>query len=114
MAIDLYDVAHDIIEELNAQADPKDEKVDIWSKIVSQVSERNSFDASYCEFIEKAISDYLNKLNDDAKRQFWTETETGLSSDIDAQDFLIDSIEMDLEMELLDEITRHACDEADR
>ena len=112
--IDIYDAVEDIDEKLREQADPADSKLDVWSTIISQVSERDSFDGSYCDIIEKVISDYLTGLDDEIKRQLWAETETGLSSDSDAQSFLIDSIEMDLEMELLDEVTRCAWDEAGR
>lgn len=114
MGIDLFDAVQDIVEWLNAQTDPENGKVNVWSKIVAQISERDSLDASYCEIVEKGISDYLNKLDDDAKRQLWTETESGLGSDAEAQDFLIDSIEMELEMELLDEVTQYAWHEAGR
>lgn len=74
--IDLYDAVEDIVEKLRKlreQADPADSKLDVWSTIISQVSERDSFDGSYCDIIEKVISDYLTGLDDEIKRQLWAE-----------------------------------------
>ena len=82
--IDIYDAVEDIDEKLREQADPADSKLDVWSTIISQVSERDSFDGSYCDIIEKVISDYLTGLDDEIKRQLWAETETGLRNDSDA------------------------------
>ena len=89
--------------------------IGFWNKVISQISERDYLDSSYCDIIEKFISVYLDKLDDDSKRHLWTETETGgWNSHLAVQDIHIDSIEMDLEVELLDEITRYAWDETGR
>ena len=54
-------------------------------------------------------------MDDDSKRYIWKETETGCKdNDLDVQDIYIDSITMDLEQELLDEITHYAWDEANQ
>ena len=71
--IDLYDAVENIVEKLREQADPADSKLDVWSTIISQVSERDSFDGSYCDIIEKVILDYLTGLDDEIKRQLWAE-----------------------------------------
>ncbi len=115
MVIHLYEAVQDIIEQLEIQSDPADNKTSVWNKVISQISERDYLDSSYCDIIEKFISVYLDKLDDDSKRHLWTETETGgWNSHLAVQDIHIDSIEMDLEVELLDEITRYAWDETGR
>lgn len=115
MSIHLYEVVQNIIGVLKNHQAPIGSNVDIWEKILSQIRERDSFNASYCDVIQDVISDYLKKLDDDSKRYIWKETETGCKdNDSDVQDIYIDSISMDLEQELLDEITRYAWDEANQ
>ena len=113
MSIHLHEVIHDIIEDLKRKPCPENSSINVWTAIIAQIAERDSFDGSYCNIIQSLIKSSVAKLDDDDKISIWKETETGLNSDIEAQYFPIDQISLDLEEELLDAITHYAWNEAE-
>ena len=67
----------------------------------------------YCEPVEQAIKKYISEIGEEDKRSIWLDTETGQMNWEDAENSLIDSIEMELKEELFFEIMDQAFYEAE-
>ena len=61
----------------------------------------------------RLINKHLKELKEKTIRSLWKETETGIKHQLDDEGFLADSLLTDLEMELLDLITKSAWDDAE-
>jgi hypothetical protein len=85
---------------------------DLWSTILKQIRKRDYFDGKYTDTILEVIRSFLNRLDDEAAIDLWRKTGTGFADDIDDDCLDSDSIRMDLEMELLKEVTDLAWNEA--
>ena len=110
MADYLYETIHDIVQELENKPCSENGNTNLWKAIVTQIAERDCLDGSYLTIIQDLISSYLGKLCDEGKISIWEETESFLNNKVDSQ-YIPYHIDMDLEVELLDEITRYAWDE---
>ena len=84
----------------------------LWSTILKQISKQNSFDGKYVDTILDIIRWFLRQLDDEAAIALWRTTETGFADDTEDDCLFPDSIRIDLEMELLKEVTDQAWNEA--
>jgi hypothetical protein len=84
----------------------------LWSAILEQIANRDSFDGEHADTILAAIRSYLEPLDDQTVISLWRETEAGMGDDTDDECLFPDCCRMDLEMELLQEITNLAWEEA--
>jgi hypothetical protein len=84
----------------------------LWSKILKQVRKDDSFDGKYADTIMEIIRSYLSQLDDGTSVALWRTTESGLADDCDDDCLFPESIRIDLEMELLKEVTDLAWNEA--
>jgi hypothetical protein len=85
---------------------------DLWSTILKQIKERDSFDGEHADTILEIIRSFLLGLDDESAIQLWRATETGMADDTEDECLFPDGIRMDLEMELLKEIIDSAWSEA--
>jgi hypothetical protein len=76
-------------------------RADLWSTILKQVAEQDSFDGRHADTILDLIRSYLARLADQTSIALWRATEAGLADDTEDDCLFPDSIRMDLEMELL-------------
>lgn len=84
----------------------------LWFTILKQIDKRDSFDGQYADTILAVIRSYLGPLDDQKIISLWRHTETGMGEDMDDECLFPDCCRMDLEMELLQEITNLAWTEA--
>jgi hypothetical protein len=84
----------------------------LWSTILKQIAKRDSFDGAYADTILAFIRSYLESLDDQTILSLWRQTETGMGDDTDDENLFPACCRMDLEMELLQEITNLAWEEA--
>jgi hypothetical protein len=87
----------------------------VWDCIITEIKKKETINYKYIEIVEAEISAYLKKLKKKDKRSIYRETETcKINQDEDEVElYTIDSIEMDLENELLAELIDDAYFEAD-
>ena len=83
----------------------------LWSTIVKQIGDNGYFDGKLADMLEEIIGSLLKNLHDAQIIELWRDSEMGMTHDGDAEDFLADSLRMDLEMELLDETVKLAYEE---
>jgi len=110
MSLSFDTAVEDIREAAMKHQLPGPEKKLLWATIVSQFAESPSCDGALVDLLEKIIQDYVEKLADEDVIAIWLETEAGGGDD--PETLYADSVRMDLEVELLEEVTRVACDEA--
>jgi hypothetical protein len=84
----------------------------LWPTILKQIAKRDSFDGHFADTILETIRSCLEPLDDRTILSLWRQTETGMGEDTEDACVFPDSARMDLEMELLQEITRLAWEEA--
>jgi hypothetical protein len=82
----------------------------LWATILAQFAESNSCDGTLANTLEEIIRAYLKEVDDNAIISMWLETETGFGDD--SEELIADWVRIDLEMELLDEVTKLAFEEA--
>jgi hypothetical protein len=70
----------------------------------------DSCDGSFADLLLDIIRDYLKKPTDEEIISMWLQTDTGGGDD--SEELLAGCVRIDLEMELLAEVTRVAWDEA--
>lgn len=109
--MDLTQLAEKIICDVKKIPCPDDNRVDVWTAITLQISSKNSCDWAYVSIIEEMINKYVSKLKENTLRTLWKETEAGMQYQDDDEGFPSDSLRYDLEMELLDLITRRMWEE---
>ena len=83
-----------------------------WATILKQIAKRDAFDGHYAETILEVIRAFLSSLDDTTTISLWRETETGMCDDTEDECLFPDCCRVDLEMELLQEITNLAWEEA--
>ena len=88
-------------------------KGDLWSAMLSQIKTRDSIDGKHADAFQEIIATFLSQLDDDTVIALWAETETGQAAHDDLESLVADYVRMALEMELLDEVTKLAWEEAD-
>jgi hypothetical protein len=84
----------------------------LWSTILKQIAKKDSFEGQYADTILETIRSFLKPLNDQTIISLWRQTETGMGDEMDDERLFPDSCRMDLEMDLLKEITNLAWEEA--
>jgi hypothetical protein len=84
----------------------------LWATILKQIAKQDVFDGHYADIILEAIRALLKPLDDKTIISLWRETETGMGDDTDDDCLFSACCRMDLEMELLQEISDLAWDEA--
>jgi hypothetical protein len=84
----------------------------LWSTILKQIAKQDSFDGQYADTILEAIRSFLKPLDDKTIISLWRQTETGMGDDTDDMCLFAACCRMDLEMELLQEVTNLAWEEA--
>ena len=106
----LSDAINDIKEMVRSstsgQGDP-------WLEIVNHCEPPGMVDMSYCEPVEEAVKKYISGISDDDKRSIWLGTEIGQMKEDEVDDIYIDSIAMDLQELLFEEVIHRAFFEAD-
>jgi hypothetical protein len=112
MSKTLIDAVWDIEDELMKIPFTKNKSV--WEGIINEIKKKRTIAYKYIEIIEAEISKYLKTLKDEDKKSIYRETETCmLNQDEDEIElYTVDSIEMDLENELLSELIDNAYEEA--
>ena len=111
--MDLAQLVERIICDVKKIPCPDDKRVDVWTAMTLQISSKDSCDWTYVSIIMKLINKHLKELKEKTIRSLWKETETGIKHLLDDEGFLADSLLTDLEMELLDLITKSAWDDAE-
>lgn len=79
---------------------------------MKQVAKQNAFDGQYADTILEAIRSFLKPLDDQTIMSLWRQTETGMGDDTEDERLFPDCARLDLEMELLREITSLVWEEA--
>jgi hypothetical protein len=108
--MDLSDAIHAVREMLVEHRVSR--TADLWSTILNQIAEQDSFDGRHADTILDLIRSYLARLDDQTTIDLWRTTEAGSAGDSEDDCLFPDSIRMDLEMELLKGVTDLAWDEA--
>jgi hypothetical protein len=84
----------------------------LWATILKQIAERDSFDGQYTDTILAVIRSLLKTLDEQRIISLWRQTEAGMGDDTADECLFPDCCRMDVEMELLQQITSLACEEA--
>ena len=110
MSLCFYTAVDDIREAATEYRLPGSKRKFLWATILAQVAKSDMCDGSLADLLLDIIRDYLKRPSDEEIISMWLETETG--SGDDPEKLLADCVRIDLEMELLTEVTRVAWDEA--
>jgi hypothetical protein len=86
----------------------------LWVTILKQVAKQDSLDGQYADTILEATRAFLKPLDDKTIISLWRESETGMRHDTNDDCLFPDCCRMDLEMELLQQITDLAWWEAEQ
>ena len=84
----------------------------LWTTILEQIRKQKSLDGTLSDAIQEVIDSFLEALNQDSMNSIWEETDTGMQREYGAEEIGPDEAEQDLRMELLDEVTKLAWEEA--
>ena len=107
MPLSLAAALNQIISNLKNRNSPYSDDNSIWTCIVKDTQSNNDFKDDDGYLIEIEISKFLSGLNDEDKILIWKQTETGIDycKNININNYLcMNTIDMDLETELLVEI----------
>jgi hypothetical protein len=105
-----YTAVEDIREVATEYRLPGSKTKFLWATILAQVAKQDACDGSLADLLLNLIRAYLKKPTDQEIVSMWLETETGGGDD--PEELLADCVRIELEMELLAEVTRVAWDEA--
>jgi hypothetical protein len=106
----LFDAIDDIIEIIRFSSDSRP---DPWAEIVNHCEPIGIIDDKYCKPVEQAVEKYLSRIREKDKRNIWLDTEAGQMEQDEIENIPIESIEMDLGVELFSEVMRQAFSEAE-
>jgi hypothetical protein len=84
----------------------------LWATILKEIAKQDAFDGQYADMMLKVMRSFLSLLDDGTIISLWKQTATGMGDETEDECRDPDSIRMDLEMELLQEITDLAWGEA--
>lgn len=84
----------------------------LWPTILKQIETRDSFDGNHADTILDIIRSFLSRLDDQTVIALWRTTEAGFADETENDCLFPDSIRLELEMELLKEVTDLAWNEA--
>jgi hypothetical protein len=76
-------------------------RLDIVTIVRREFGKHGYCDSKFIDPIEEAVRECIQRWSVIQKRQIWESTETGLQSDVRADAYTVDSIDMDLEGELM-------------
>ena len=110
MSLCFYTAVDDIRETATEYRLPGSKRKFLWATILAQVAKSDMCDGSLADLLLDIIRDYLKRPTAQEVISMWLETETGGGDD--PEGLLADCVRIDLEMELLAEVTRVAWDEA--
>jgi hypothetical protein len=110
MSLSFYTAVDDIRATATEYRLPGSKRRFLWATIMAQVASSDMCDGSLADLLLDIIRDYLKRPSDVEIISMWLQTETGGGDD--PEELLADSVRIDLEMELLAEVTRLAWDEA--
>jgi hypothetical protein len=88
----------------------KGRKRDLWDTAIAQIAERDSFDGECFDTFSDLIREFLAKLSDETVIDLSCQTETGMGHNPEEQ--IADCVRIELEDELLHEVTEAAWEEA--
>jgi hypothetical protein len=83
----------------------------LWSIILTQIKRDSCFDGSHAETLLEMIGAFVKELDDASVVSLWLATDTGAADEADVESLYPDSVRMDLQMELLDQIIKLAYEE---
>jgi hypothetical protein len=110
MSLSFNTAVDDIRETATEYRLPGSRRKFLWSSILEQVARSDSCDGSFPDLLLDIIRDYLKRPTDEEIISMWLETETGGGDD--PEELLADCVRIDLEIELLAEVTSVAWEEA--
>ena len=86
----------------------------LWATILKQIAKKDGFDGQYVDTILEVIRSFLGQVDDETLISLYRQTEVGMGDEIEDGNLFPDSIRMDVEMALLQEVTTLAWDEANQ
>jgi hypothetical protein len=84
----------------------------LWSTILKQIAKQDSFDGAHADTILEIIRSFMRPLDDATIISLWRESEVGMCDETEDDRLFPDDLRMDVEMELLQQITDSAWEEA--
>jgi len=84
----------------------------LWAAILKQIAKQDGFDGHYADTILEVIRHFVRQLDDETTLSLWRQTGAGMGDQTEDACLFPDSVRMDLEMGLLQEITDLAWTEA--
>ena len=112
----LAEVVHEVVDILRGRPAAGGEGSDAWEHIVRLIAEHDSLPDDEVKVIERAIAGAYRGWSDAQRRSIWYETDSGMTDD-DDDDSLCDTsfngIGYALQVEMLDEVTRAAWQDAE-
>lgn len=110
MSLSFFTAVEEIREAAMKHRLPGPRKKFLWATIMAQVAKTDTCDGSLADLLLEIIRAYLKKPADPDIISMWLQTASGGGDEPD--ELLPDCVRIDLEMELLAEVTRVAWDEA--
>lgn len=71
-----------------------------------QIKKSGFFGNKYLHIIETRIVGFIDRISDEEKISIYNETETGMVDPVDIKTAIISQVEFDLQMKLLNEVTK--------
>jgi hypothetical protein len=84
----------------------------LWATILKQIAKQDAFDGAYADTILEVIRVFLKPFDGKTIISLWRETEVGMCDETPVELLFPDDLRMDVEMELLQQVTDLAWDEA--
>ena len=110
MSLCFYTAVDDIRATATDYRLPGSKRKVLRATILAQVASSDMCDGSLADLLLNIIRDYLKRPSDEEIISMWLETEA--RSGDDPKELLADCVRIDLEMQLLAEVTRVAWEEA--
>ncbi len=112
MSTNLNKAVEEIISLVSKDTKTSTSDSNAWDKIVKNVDPNGTVLHMFTLPVENAIRQYLSNMKDEDKRSIWRETEIGQDAGSD-EEYLISSIEMDLQEELFEQVIVIAFEESE-
>ena len=84
----------------------------LWATILKQIAKQDAFDGAYADTVLEVIRSFLRPLGAPTIISLWRETEVGMCVETLDDRLFPDDLRMDVEMELLQQVTDLAWEEA--
>ena len=84
----------------------------LWATILKQIAKQDAFDGAYADTVLEVIRSFLRPLGAPTIISLWRETEVGMCDETLDDRLFPDDLRMDVEMELLQQVTDLAWEEA--